>query len=219
MKFQNHDRILFTGDSVTDAGRGRPVGQGLWDGVGTGYVRSVDTLLNVLYPEQLFHIMNTGNGGDTSTNLLNRWEQDVVALKPDILFVCIGFNDVWRQFDTPAIPEQQVMPEVFEANLRAMIEKSKKQVREMVFMTPYYMEPNTADLMRARMDEYGAIMKKVCAEENLPCLDLQEVFCDYLQYRHSSYVMWDRVHPGWIGSMLIAKKVLSWAGADRPLVG
>ena len=69
--FENNDRIVFTGDSVTDSGRGRPVGQGLWDGVGNGYVRAIDSLLAVSYPESLFHIMNTGSSGFTSRDLLS----------------------------------------------------------------------------------------------------------------------------------------------------
>ena len=43
MLFTSGDRIVFTGDSVTDAGRGRPVGEGLWQGVGDGYVRTIDS--------------------------------------------------------------------------------------------------------------------------------------------------------------------------------
>ena len=39
MLLQNGDRIVFTGDSTTDAGRARPVGEGLHQGVGDGYVR------------------------------------------------------------------------------------------------------------------------------------------------------------------------------------
>ena len=51
MLFTSGDRIVFTGDSVTDAGRGRPVGEGLWQGVGDGYVRTIDNILNVVYPD------------------------------------------------------------------------------------------------------------------------------------------------------------------------
>ena len=69
LKFHDGDKILFTGDSVTDSGRGRPVGEGLWEGVGNGYVRSIDTMLNVCYPELLLHICNTGTSGNTSRDL------------------------------------------------------------------------------------------------------------------------------------------------------
>ena len=60
------DRIVFTGDSVTDAGRGRPVGEGLHAGVGTGYVRQIENLLNgdfvpIKHVAVLYHIRKLWN--------------------------------------------------------------------------------------------------------------------------------------------------------------
>ena len=223
MIFEKNSTILFTGDSVTDAGRERPVGEGiipgLANGLGTGYVSCIDTFLNVWYPELLLRVVNTGVSGNTSRDLLARWQTDVVELAPDYLVVCIGFNDVWRQFDSPCAPSFHVLPEEYEANLRAMVAASKDSVRQMIFLTPYYLEPLTADPMRARMDEYRALCRRVAEENGLLCIDLQEMFCDYLQHRHSSYIMWDRIHPGRIGSMLIARRFLAAVGFDRPLMG
>ena len=48
MIFENNDRIVFTGDSVTDSGRKRPYGEGLWEGLGNGFVRNIDSILTVL---------------------------------------------------------------------------------------------------------------------------------------------------------------------------
>ena len=217
LKFENGDRILFMGDSVTDAGSKRPVGEGLWEGVGNGYVRCVDTLLNVCYPEQLFHVVNMGVSGNTTVDLLARWQTDVLDLQPDWVVLCIGFNDVWRWFDEPSLPGH-VTEEQYRANLKKMVDDTLPKVKGMVLMTPYYIETNTADAMRAKMDVYSGIMKEVAAEYGLPCIDLQEEFCNYLQHRHSSYVMWDRVHPGWVGSMLIARRFLKAVGFDRPLM-
>ena len=87
---------------MTDSGRGRPIGEGLWEGVGNGYVRSIDTMLNVCYPELRLHVCNTGTSGNTSRDLRERWQTEVLDLEPDYLVMCIGFNDVWRQFDSPA---------------------------------------------------------------------------------------------------------------------
>ena len=40
MIFQNLDRIVFAGDSVTDMGSAQPVGEGLFDNVGRSYSKS-----------------------------------------------------------------------------------------------------------------------------------------------------------------------------------
>ena len=39
MIFSDLDRIVFAGDSVTDMGSAQPVGEGLFDNSGRGYVR------------------------------------------------------------------------------------------------------------------------------------------------------------------------------------
>ena len=216
--FNDHEKIVFTGDSVTDHGRARPVGEGLFDGVGSGYVRQIDTLLNVCYPERLIGVANTGISGHTSRDMLARWENDVLALGPDYVSLCIGFNDVWRQFDVPALFHAAVSPEEYRANLIAMIEMTVPRVKKMFLLTPYYVEANKQDPMRVRMDEYGAIVRELAAQYDLPLVDLQAAFDDYLQYRYPAYITWDRIHPGWIGSMLIAREFLRVAGFDRQVI-
>ena len=50
---------------------------------------------------------------------------------------------------------------------------------------------------------------------NTVFVNLQRAFDDYLVYRHSSYIAWDRVHPGPIGSTIIAREFLKAVGIDR----
>lgn len=218
MLFSNRDTILFTGDSITDAGRKRPIGEGKWDGVGNGYVRLIDVLLNVCYPENTYHIVNTGISGNTSRDLLARWQTDVLDLKPDYVSVCIGVNDVWRQFDEPDCFYNHVDIQAYRQNLEKMIEITKDKVKGIILMTPYYMESNKEDLMRKKMDEYGAVVKELAQKYSLICVDLQAEFDDYLKYRYSGYLQWDRVHPGPVGSMIIARAFLRAIGFDRKLI-
>ena len=90
-----------------------------------------------------------------------------------------------------------------------MILSVKGTVKGIFILTPYYMEPNPQDWMRKRMDEYGAICKKLAVKHGCCLVDLQEVFNRYFEYRHSSYIAWDRVHPNLIGATVIAKAFLS----------
>ena len=214
MIFENNDRIVFTGDSVTDMERARPYGEGLFDNLGKGYVRVIENMLNSWYPELLVRITNTGTDGNTSRNLLDRFLTDVVDLKPDWVSICIGINDVWRQFDSPAIPDDQVSPEEYEQNVQKMILAVKDQVKGIILMTPYYMEPNKNDWMRKRMDEYGSVCKKLAEDHGCILVDLQEVFDHYFTYRHSSYIAWDRVHPNQVGATIIARAFLQHCGFD-----
>lgn len=83
LRFKDRERIVFAGDSVTDAGRAYPVGDGP-NGLGNGFVRAVDTMLNAFYPQFMFDIINAGINGNTTRDLLERWDRDVMALKPTV---------------------------------------------------------------------------------------------------------------------------------------
>lgn len=218
MLFQKHDFLLFTGDSVTDADRKRPWGEGLWGGVGNGYVRQIDTLLNAFYPELNLRITNTGNSGDTTRELRARWEQDVLQFCPDWLSICIGINDVWRKFDEPGLSDSAVSLENYRDNLEHMLSEARRKVKKgIILMTPYYMEPQKEDWMRKEMDLYGEVCASLAKKYETYFVDLQAVFDEYLQYRHSSYIAWDRVHPNDVGSLLIAKAFLSALGLPLTL--
>jgi lysophospholipase L1-like esterase len=212
-------KLLFIGDSVTDVGRGRPVGVA-HDGLGTGYVAMVNTLLNAAYPDQPIRVVNTGTSGDTVLHLKARWQSDVIDLKPDWLSVMIGINDVWRQFDRPLCPEQAVQPEEYERTLDALVGTTKPVIKGMVLMTPYFIEPLTSDAMRARMDQYGKIVLNVAKRHGVIAVDTQAAFDRALQHQHSSALGWDRVHPNPIGHMILARAFLDavgfvWASAVR----
>ena len=65
MIFEDGDRIVFAGDSVTDMGSAQPVGEGLFDNVGRSYVRIVENMLAAVYPERRIRVTNSGVGGNT----------------------------------------------------------------------------------------------------------------------------------------------------------
>ena len=213
MIFEDGDRLLFAGDSVTDMGSQNPVGEN-GDALGQGYVREVDSLLSAVYPEVRVRVTNAGISGNTSRDLLARFERDVVSLHPDWLSILIGVNDVWRQFDTPTLPNRAVSPEEYRENVENMLLAVKGKVKGVFLMTPYYMEPLAADAMRARMDEYGTICRELAEKHGATLIDLQAMFNRYFALRHSSSIAWDRIHPNRIGALLIAREFLSHTGFD-----
>ena len=161
MIFEKGQKVLVIGDSISDFDRARPVGEGLFNAWGTSYVADVGALLTSVYPELGLRIVNMGISGNTVRDLKARWDSDVVALNPDWVCVLIGINDVWRQFDSPNMTEQHVLLEEYVSTYEELIVRTMQFARGMVLMTPYYMEPNRNDPMRARMDEYGAAVKEL----------------------------------------------------------
>ncbi len=74
-------RIIFFGDSITELGL-QP----------EGYITLIKNQLMKKWPS--VEIIGAGIGGNKVTDLQMRVDRDVIAKKPDIVFVYIGINDV-----------------------------------------------------------------------------------------------------------------------------
>ena len=215
MLFEKNQTILFIGDSITDYERTRPVGEGLFNAWGRSYMANAASLLSCMYPELNLRLINMGCSGNQIRDLDNRWQTDVLDHHPDWVSVLIGINDVWCQYDSPAMPEKHVPLDEFEATYEKLIQQTLPIVKGMILMTPFFMEPNKLDPMRARMDEYGAVVRRLAEKYKLVFVDLQEGWDKLFQHMHPCNIAWDRIHPNQVGCMYIAKQFLAAVGADR----
>ena len=209
MKLQKNCKLVMIGDSITDGGRTRPIGEGLFDALGHGYVSLVDALLGAAYPKLGIRVVNMGCGGHTAKDLEERWQTDVLDLKPDWLSVMIGTNDVWRQFDSPRQTEIHVLPAEYRRTLDELITRTLPLVPKIVLMTPFYLEPNLTDPMRRRMDEYGAIVRELAEKHGTLFVDTQAAFDAVLTDYYPATIAWDRVHPNQTGQMVLARAFLN----------
>ena len=214
MLIENGSKLVMIGDSVTDFGRARPLGEGLLDGIGKSYVGLVDALLNVTYPDCHIRVINMGTSGDNIRDLKARWQTDALDLKPDWLSILIGINDVWRQFDTPFITEGHVPLEEYRSTLEELVESVLPNVKGLVLMTPFFMEPNRQDPMRAQMDRYGEAVKEIARKHGTYLVDLQAMFDEFFKHRYSASITWDRIHPNILGHMAIAREFLNTIGFE-----
>ncbi len=212
--FESGDRIVFAGDSVTDMGSYNPVGSNYSEGLGRSYVRVIESLLSAIYPEKILQIWNSGISGDTTRDLLKRFDRDVIALDPDWVSICIGINDVWHQYDAPMNVQDHVSPEEYRENIRKMILSLPEKTKGVFLCSPYYIEGYRNDAVRKRMDEYCEIVRSLAEEYHAIYVDFQKLYEDYTAYRHSSYITWDRVHPNQVGATLMAREFLSHCGFD-----
>ncbi len=201
-------KLLMIGDSITDCGRASPVGEAFQNGLGSGYVSLVNALLTATYPRHAIRVVNMGLGGNTVLDLAARWEEDVLALQPDWLSVMIGINDVWRQFDAPLHPEWHVSLETYADTLEALIQKTRPRLKGLVLLSPYLIEPNRADPMRAMMDRYGQAMRGIAEKYQAIFVDTQAAFDQVLESMHPMSLAWDRVHPGLSGHAVLARAFL-----------
>ena len=206
MLFGTGQTILFIGDSITDAGRRAAAAP-----YGNGYVGLVRSLLLARYPALGLRVVNRGVGGDTVRDLATRWARDVLAERPDWLAVMIGINDVWRQFgDRPA---EAVPLAEYDATLHRLLDRARAAGDpRLILLTPYLIEPDPADPMRRRMDEYGAAVLRIAEDYGAVAVNTQAGFDAALAT--TAPVDWapDRVHPDGPGHAVIALALLRAIG-------
>jgi lysophospholipase L1-like esterase len=207
MIFDADQTILFIGDSITDCGRrdrAMPFGD--------GYVSQARSLLLARYPELRLRVVNRGIGGDTTRHLLDRWERDVLAERPDWLSLMIGINDVWRSFREN--PHEAVPLPEFESNLRELLGSAREIGARLILMTPYMIEGDRGLPMRRQMDLYGDVVRRLARELDAVFVDTQAAFDAAL--RHSTPGDWaaDQIHPNAEGHAVIALAWLRAVGFD-----
>jgi len=214
MIIENGDKLIMMGDSVTDVDRQRPYGEGRGFAMGYGYPNLVNALITAFKPELKVRLINMGISGDTTRNLVSRWQSDVMDLKPDWVSIMIGINDVWRQYDVPQIVEEHVYIDEYRENLIWMIENTLPKVKGIILMAPYYIEPRKDDAMRATMDEYGKVCKELAEKYDLVFVDTQAALDKALEHIYPGTFTWDRVHPNTAGHMIIARAFLDAIGFE-----
>ena len=209
MKLEKNDTLLFIGDSITDCGRSRPIGEK--SGLGNGYVSQINAILNGTRPHQPIRVLNTGISGNRVCDLKERWENDVIELQPDWLSIMIGINDVWRQFDDAQAPKQIGLTE-YKETLRFLVKRTKTTLKGLVLMTPFYIEANKEDPMRAMMDQYSQVVRQIAEEQTSIFVDVQSAFDHYLIHQPTQSLCGDRVHPNSTGHLIIARAFLDSIG-------
>ncbi|WP_420596166.1 SGNH/GDSL hydrolase family protein [Deinococcus sp.] len=198
-------RWVFIGDSITDTGRREDP-----EGFGNGYVSRIREQLLVDDPACQTEFINRGVSGDTVRDLARRWQRDVTALRPDLLSIKIGVNDVWRSFDST--PDQAVDAKEYRATLRGLLGKASTLNCRLVLVTPFLVESNRQDAMRREVENRAAIVTELASEFGAVLVDLQPAFDAAMDASSPSLWAGDRVHPSGPGHLLIARAWLRAVG-------
>jgi len=219
MSFQSGQTILFAGDSITDCGRdplGEPTQWNPGAGLGHGYVSLVHAWISASNPHNFVRVINRGVSGRTVRELKANWSKEVLEQKPDWLSVFIGVNDVWRQFDAPTRKEIHVSITEYSQTLDELLAATRPQLAGLVLATPFMIEPNPHEPMRAKMDLYGAEVKRLAKKHNAILVDVQAAFDRVCAHRHPMEISWDRIHSATFGHMVIARAWLQATGQIEP---
>ncbi len=207
MKIPPNSTLLMIGDSITDCDRARPIGENC--DLGNGYVSLIHAILGATCPEQHLRILNMGTGGNTVRDLAARWKSDVLDLKPDLLSIMIGINDVWQQFEAPLQMDWQVGLAEYSTGFERLVRTTRPQLKGLVLMTPFLIESNRADPIRSAVDHYAEAVRHLATQYDAVLVDSQAAFDAALTAVDSMTLTSDRVHPNLTGHMILARAFLN----------
>lgn len=196
-------RILFQGDSITDMYRVRdlePYG-------GCGYATLVSAELGYDYPKE-YEFINRGIGGDRSIDLLARIKRDMINLKPDIMSILVGVNDVWRELDQ----KDGVCPDKYEEYLCMIIDEVMSALPniKLMIMEPFILKGSVTEerweAFRSGVEEIAAATKRVADIRGIKFVPLMHKFDEMAKSTSEDYCTVDGIHPTAAGHELIKRE-------------
>lgn len=205
-------KILFQGDSITDAGRSREDDSML----GVGYSRFVEATLGFEEPTK-YEFINRGVSGNKILDLYARMKKDIINLKPDVLSILIGVNDSAHNYaKEPSGVDTHKFYKIYDM----LIEEIKESLPDIkiIILEPFCLrgsgiEHRWEDII-SEVKEKGAMAKKIAEKYNLPFVKLQEGFEKLEKIREASYWLADGVHPTAMGHEYIKNE---WIKAFKAL--
>jgi len=211
--FSKGNTILFQGDSITDAGRNKkdqfPNNAGSFGG---GYaLLAASHILNAL-PEDGLTIYNRGISGNKVFQLADRWNEDCLDLKPDVLSILIGVNDYWHKRNG----NYDGTIEIYENDYRALLKRTQEALPgvKLVLCEPFYvLETRAVDETWVEpMKQYQAAAKKISDEFDTIWVPFQKVFDEAIKHAPGTYWTADGVHPSMAGAQLMSQAWLTAVG-------
>ena len=196
-KAENPIRIVFFGDSITQAGVGP-----------TGYITQMTKMITEKGLGGKYELIGAGIGGNKIYDLYLRHEDDVIAKKPQIVIIYIGINDVWHKTSSRTGTDA----DKFERFYNALIKKIQNAGSQVVICTPTvigekhdHSNENDGDL-----NAYSAIIKKIAETNACKLIDLRKAFMDYevknnVENKASGILTTDRVHLNEAGNKFLAE--------------
>ena len=136
--------VLFQGDSITDAGRNRATNiTSQYQGWGAGYAFLAATEMMMANPDYALQIYNRGISGNKVPQLVERWQADCLDLKPDVLSILVGVNDLWHRFTGGYTGT----PESYYEQYRELIQRTKTELPKvkLVICEPFVLKVGAVD--------------------------------------------------------------------------
>lgn len=200
--------ILFQGDSITDVGRQNDLR--LWGEFGFGYPLLISARLGCAHPDD-YRFINRGVSGNRVVDLYARIKRDILNLRPDVLSILIGVNDVWHELGDRNGVDADKYERIYDmliGEIRAELPQIKILILE-PFVTHGAATDSAWDVFSTEVPLRAAAAKRIADKYALTFVPLQSKFdAAAAEYGETHWTI-DGVHPTVFGHALIAQEWLA----------
>src|SRR5688572_25133802 len=186
MTHQKKTRIIFFGDSITQAG----VNKG-------GYIDRIQQYVNKSSLQDKYELLGAGIGGNKVYDLYLRMQDDVLSRNPDVVVIYVGINDVWHKTSHGTGTDL----DKYEKFYIAIIKKLQAQKIKVAVCTPTVIgeKKDDANPQDKDLNAYSEVIRKLATGYNCILVDLRNAFVAYEKKNNSAdkesgLLTTDRVH-------------------------
>lgn len=194
-------KILFQGDSITDAGRSRQDPHLL----GNGYAKFAAELIEEEYPDIDFEFVNLGISGNKAENLLARWQSDAIEIQPDIISILIGVNDTWHRAPNRDWMDNDYFEDCYRQILQMIKDKTNAKI---IMLEQFLLYVPDKEFFHIDLDPKIQIVRKLAREYADVYIPLDGLFASASVDEDPTYWAADGVHPTKEGARFIAEHYL-----------
>ncbi|WP_373511090.1 SGNH/GDSL hydrolase family protein [Persicitalea sp.] len=194
-------RVIFFGDSITQAG----VGQ-------TGYITQLRAMLQDKGLGDQYELMGAGIGGNKVYDLYLRMDEDVLARKPDIVFIYVGINDVWHKATHGTGTDYDKFLKFYQAIIKKLQDNNIRPI----LCTPSVIGERTdySNEQDGDLNRYANAIRVLADQHSLTLVDLRKDFQKYLEKHNKDneekgVLTRDRVHLTEAGDKFVAEEMMA----------
>ncbi|REJ07211.1 hypothetical protein DY023_04250 [Microbacterium bovistercoris] len=195
-------RIVFIGDSITDAGRDRGDAASLGDGY-------VSLLADELVAGGAT-VRNLGIAGNRVADLEARWGAELMPTAPELLTVYVGVNEMLRRHDSDDPTDTADYEAAYRRILDAVVAAHSPRL---ILMEPFFLPLDDEQQgWLIDLEEKRRVVVRLAEEYDAALVPLAALFAAAAEGRDAAELAPDGVHPTPEGSRLIAQAWRDAAG-------
>lgn len=194
-------KIIFLGDSITDCGRN----YNDIESVGTGYVSIIRQNMCC----ERYDIINKGIAGNKIADLYNRLKKDCIDLKPDIVCILIGINDVWHFVNEEEYDIEKEMKQFQNLYEDIIVRIQNVGVKKIILAEPFVLPQQPKyKKWRCDLDQRIHIIRNIAKKYQCSFVSLDGIMNEAGINNEYAIYCQDGVHPTQKGHEVIAQQFI-----------